>query len=99
MSVKYEVLKALVKAIGIKRRWNGNVEELLESRRKSNAKNRIPALSDPEIEISCINISGCPVVTMKHMQRRQRWLGADDTQGEGTYRSIKLPENRRKENT
>ena len=66
MSVKYEVLKALVKAIGIKRRWNGNVEELLESRRKSNAKNRIPALSDPEIEISCINISGCPVVTMKH---------------------------------
>ena len=28
MSIKYEVLKALVKAIGIKRRWNGNVEEL-----------------------------------------------------------------------
>ena len=66
MSVKYEVLKTLVKAIGIKRRWNGNVEELLESRRKSNAKNKIPTLHDAEIEFSRINISGCPVVTMKH---------------------------------
>ena len=68
MSVKYEVLKALVKAIGIKRRWNGNVEELLESRRKSNAKNKIPTLHDPEMEISRIDISGCPVVTMKHIK-------------------------------
>ena len=66
MSVKYEVLKALVKAIGIKRRWNGNVEELLNNRRKANAKNKIPELHDPDFDIGQITVCGCPVVTMKH---------------------------------
>lgn len=66
MSVKYEVLKALVKASGLKRRWNGSVENLLENRRKANAKNKIPDLSDPELDIDRITVYGCPVVTMKH---------------------------------
>ncbi len=66
MSVKYEVLKALVKASGLKRRWNGSVENLLENRRKANAKNKIPDLSDPELDIDRITVCGCPVVTMKH---------------------------------
>lgn len=65
-SVKYEVLKALVRAIGPKKRWNGNVEELLENRRKANAKNKIPELHDPDFEIGQITVCGCPVVTMKH---------------------------------
>ena len=35
MSLKYEVLKRLVKASGIKKRWVGqSTEELLENRRK-----------------------------------------------------------------
>lgn len=45
MSVKYEVLKALVRAGGLKKRWNMSTEELLENRRKANAKNRIPELT------------------------------------------------------
>ena len=44
MSVKYEVLKKLVVAAGLKKRWlSATTEELLENRRKQNAKNRIPA--------------------------------------------------------
>ena len=66
VSVKYEVLKALVKTIGIKRRWNGSVEDLLENRRKANAKNKIPELHDPELAISQIIVCGCPVIMMKH---------------------------------
>lgn len=66
MSVKYEVLKALFKAIGIKRRWNGNVEELLDNRRKANAKNKIPELRDPDFNIGRIMVCGCLVLTIKH---------------------------------
>ena len=43
MSVKYEVLKKLVAAAGLKKRWlSATTEELLENRRKQNAKNRMP---------------------------------------------------------
>ena len=66
MSVQYEVLKALVKASGLKKRWNMSTEELLENRRKANAKNKIPELRDPDFEIDRITICGCPVLTMKH---------------------------------
>ena len=51
MSVKYEVLKKLVVAAGLKKRWlSATTEELLENRRKQNAKNRIPALKDDAFE-------------------------------------------------
>ena len=66
MSVKYEVLKALVRASGLKKRWNMSTEELPENRRRANAKNKIPALSDPEFDIGRITVCGCPVLTMKH---------------------------------
>ena len=72
MSFKYEVLKALVKASGLKRRWNGSVEDLLENRRKANAKNRIPALQDPELDIDRITVCGCPVITMKHKRASEK---------------------------
>ena len=44
MSLKYEILKRLVQWIGLKQKWVGkSTEELLENRRRQNAKNRIPA--------------------------------------------------------
>ena len=44
MSFKYELLKKLVVAAGLKKRWlSVTTEELLEDRRKQNAKNRFPA--------------------------------------------------------
>lgn len=66
MSVKYEVLKALVRAAGLKKYMSGSMEELLENRRRANAKNKIPDLHDPEILVERITVDGCPVVTMKH---------------------------------
>ncbi len=45
MTIKYEILKRLVKAVGIKKHWvSQSTAELLENRRKQNAKNRIPDL-------------------------------------------------------
>ena len=44
MTTKYELLKKLVVAAGLKKRWlSVTTEELLEDHRKQNAKNRIPA--------------------------------------------------------
>ena len=70
MSLKYEVLKGLVKASGIKKRWVGqSTEELLEGRRKQNAGNRIPELKDDAFTISRIEVMGCPVLKLIHRQK------------------------------
>ena len=70
MTLKYEILKRLVKAINIKKMWTGmSTEELLENRRRQNAKNRIPDLKDDAFDISCIEIMGCPVLKMIHRKR------------------------------
>ena len=69
MSLKYEVLKRLVKASGIKKRWVGqSTEELLENRRKQNAKNHIPELKDDAFTISRIDVMGFPVLKLVHKQ-------------------------------
>lgn len=73
MSLKYEILKRLVKAAGIKKRWlSVSTEELLENRRKQNAKNRIPELKDDAIDVSRIEVMGCPVLKLTHKQKTDR---------------------------
>ena len=73
MSVKYEILKGLVKAANIKKRWVGmSTEELLENRRKQNAKNRIPKLRDDAFFISRIEVMGCPVLKLIHKEKTDR---------------------------
>lgn len=73
MSLKYEILKRLVKMIGLKRRWTGmSTEELLVSRRKENAKNKIPDLRDDAFDISRIEVMGCPVLKFIHKQKTNR---------------------------
>ena len=63
MSLKYEILKRLVKAANIKRMWTGmSTEELLENRRRKNARNPIPDLKDDAFIISRIEVMGCPVL-------------------------------------
>ena len=70
MSLKYEILKRLVKMIGLKRRWTGmSTEELLASRRKENAKNKIPDLKDDELDISRVEVMGCPVLKLIRKQK------------------------------
>ena len=73
MSLKYEILKRLVKASGLKKMWVGkSTEELLENRRRQNARKRIPVLRDDAFEISQIEVMGCPVLRMIHKQRSDR---------------------------
>ena len=70
MTLKYEILKRLVKAANIKKMWTGmSTEELLENRRKQNARNRIPDLKDEAFDISRIEIMGCPVLELIHRKK------------------------------
>ena len=73
MTLKYELLKRLVKAANIKKIWTGmSTEELLENRRKQNAKNRIPELKDDEFTVSRSYFMGCPVLKMIHRKKTDR---------------------------
>ena len=72
MTFRYEILKRLVKAAGIKNRWTGSIDELLENRRKANAKNRMPDLKDKDINISRVHIMGFPVVKMLHKKKTDK---------------------------
>ena len=73
MSVRYKVLKKLVVAVGLKKRWlSATTEELLENRRKQNAKNRIPALKDDAFDIGRIDVMGFPVLKLIHRERTDR---------------------------
>ncbi len=73
MSVKYEILKRLVRAANIKKRWAGmSTEELLENRRRENAKNRIPDLKDDAFLISRVEVMGCPVLKLIHRERTDK---------------------------
>ena len=66
MSFQYEALKRLARMIGLKKMWGGDVEKLIEKKKKQNAKTVIPELHDPEIEIGRIEVMGFPVLTMRH---------------------------------
>ena len=73
MTLKYEILKRLVRLAGIKRQWTAkSTEELLDSRRKANAKNRIPDLQDPDFDISRAEVMGCPVLKLIHRKSADR---------------------------
>ena len=75
MTLKYEILKRLVKAANIKKMWTGmSTEELLENRRKQNAKNRIPDLKDEAFDISRIE-NGNANPSLKTMKRIASGLG------------------------
>lgn len=62
MSVKYEILKAIVKKAGIKNSLDLPAEEIIEAAKKQNAKTKIPKISDKEIGVSRIYVKGYPVV-------------------------------------
>ena len=70
MTLKYELLRRLVKAANIKKMWTGmSTEELLQNRREQNAKNRIPDLKDDGFFISRAEVMGFPVLKMIHRER------------------------------
>jgi len=73
MSIRYEILKGLVKAIGIKKMWlSKSTEELLENHRKQNARNRIPDLKDNAFNIEKISVMGFPVLKLIHKEKTDK---------------------------
>ena len=67
MSVKYELLKRAARAIGLKKHFKaGNLETMLEKKRRQNAAYRIPELRDRELDIRHIQVMGCTVIRMTH---------------------------------
>ena len=73
MSIQYEILKRLVKLVGLKKMWLcKSTEELLENRRRHNARNRIPTLTDPDFDISRIEVMGFPVLKFIHQKSTDR---------------------------
>ena len=73
MSVKYEILKRIVKLIGLKNSWSGkSAAEIVAKKKKENAKNKILPLSDPEFEITQIRVMGHVVIRMIHRQKTSR---------------------------
>ena len=73
MTLKYEILKRLVKAANIKKHWASmSTEELLENRRRENARNRIPNLKDDAFIISRVEVMGCPVLKLIHKKKTDK---------------------------
>ena len=73
MTLKYRILKEIVKAVNIKRMWTGmSVEELLDSRRKANARMGIPELKDDAFVITRTAVMGFPVLKMIHKKTTDR---------------------------
>ena len=70
MTMKYEILKQAARVLNIKGQWTGmTIEELLENRRRANAKNRIPDLRDDAFEITRIDVMGFPVLKLIHRKK------------------------------
>ncbi len=73
MTLKYRILRRLVKAANIKKRWTGmSTEELLENRRRENAKNVPPELKDEDFDISRIEVDGFTVIKMIHRKKADK---------------------------
>ena len=70
MSIKYEIIKRIVKAVGMKKMWSGkSADEIIAVKKKENEKNRIPELSDPDFEISRFDVMGFTVIKMVHKNK------------------------------
>ncbi len=73
MSVKYEIIKGIVKALNLKKIYfGGSTETFIESKRKQNDKIIIPDLQDNDFNISRIQINGCTVLKLIHKKKVNR---------------------------
>lgn len=72
MSFKYEILKKLVRLIGLKHMFSGTKEELIAKARKKNAKKKIPGLKDEDFKFETIEINDSKVLVMKHKRKTEK---------------------------
>lgn len=73
MSLTYEILKRVIRAAGLKKRWLAmDVQSLIEDRKKQNAKNKVPHLHDDAFEINQVQVQGFKVLKLIHKQKSNR---------------------------
>ncbi len=73
MSIKYEIIKGIIKASNMKKRAFGNItENFIEKNRKQNAKMTIPELKDADFDITQIQVMGFTVLKMIHKKKSDR---------------------------
>ncbi|MBQ9686581.1 MAG: alpha/beta hydrolase [Oscillospiraceae bacterium] len=72
MTLKYEILKRLVKALNIKKMSSKPADEIIALKKKQNKKLVIPQLQDAEIDCRRITVDGFTVLRMTHKKRAER---------------------------
>jgi len=73
MSIKYEIIKGIIKASNMKERAFGNTtENFIEKNRKQNSKMTIPELKDADFDITQIQVMGFTVLKMIHKKKSDR---------------------------
>ena len=72
MSLKYSVLRGIIKATGVKKMWDKPAEDLIRKRKKLNARMKIPKLRDKALDIDTVRIGGFPVMRMMQKSGSKR---------------------------
>ncbi|MBR4445162.1 MAG: alpha/beta hydrolase [Solobacterium sp.] len=72
MSLTYTILKDAVKLAGLKKQSAKSMQEILEIKRKANAKNRIPVIHDNKVKVEQLTIEGCPVLWIRHPEKARK---------------------------
>ena len=72
MTIKYYLLKTAFRLIRFKRIFGKPNEQLLKEARRINRRNSIPVLKDRSFEFETIRIDGCPVLVMKHKEKKDK---------------------------
>ncbi len=71
MSLKYEIVKRAVKAVGLKNRGKMTADEIIAFKKKQNAKIGIPNIRDKEITVSQVS-DACQTRHFKDVPYRTR---------------------------
>ena len=74
MSLKYKILKCAVKASRLKNRGKMSADEIIEFKKKQNAKIGIPEIKDKEITVSKDSVMGFPVSSERVLARSSKSL-------------------------
>ncbi len=73
MSVKYSILRSVIKATNLKEKmFGGSAEDIIERTKAENAKMKMPQFHDGEIEESKIQVIGFTVLKSIHKQKSNK---------------------------
>lgn len=73
MSIKYAILKQLIRCMGVKKKFTGkSSKKILDDMKRYNAKLTIPDLKEEGFDISQIQVMGCTVLKLIHKKKTDR---------------------------